>query len=120
MPDLAPKKSARLVVGETFDIRYFNGTYKLFDDGRRSGTLTLKVDDQGVVEGAFYSDRDGRKFEVKGRVGMPAHAIQFTIKFPRSEQEYRGMLFTGDGRALAGTSRLQDREAAFYATRIEE
>ena len=29
-------------------------------------------------------------------------------------------MFTGDGKALAGTSRLADREAAFYAMREEE
>jgi hypothetical protein len=30
------------------------------------------------------------------------------------------MLFTGDAKALAGTSRIADREAAFYATRVDE
>lgn len=120
MPDLVPKKAGKLVVGETFSPRYFNGTFKLFDDGRRAGTLTLKVDEEGFVDGSFYSDKDGQKYEVKGRLGMPNHGIQFVIKLPRTEIDYKGMLFTGDGKALAGTSRLQEREAAFYATRVEE
>ena len=46
--------------------------------------------------------------------------MRFTVTFPRSEQVFQGMLFTGDGKALAGTSRIADREAAFYAVRIEE
>jgi hypothetical protein len=29
------------------------------------------------------------------------------------------MLFTGTGKAIAGTSRMADRDAAFYATREE-
>jgi hypothetical protein len=120
LSDAAPKKGDKLVVGEKFETRYFNGSYRLFDDGRRSGTLRLEVDDEGYVSGALYSDKDGAKYEVRGRVGMPAHSIQFTVKFPRTEQEFRGMLFTGDGKALAGTSRMLEREAGFYAVRLEE
>jgi hypothetical protein len=120
LPEATPKKTEKLVVGDTFEVRYFNGTYKLYDDGRRSGTLTVKVDAEGFVEGSFYSDKDGQKYDVKGRVAMPSHSIVFTIKLPRTEQEFRGMLFTGDGKALAGTSRLEQREAGFYAVRVEE
>jgi hypothetical protein len=119
-PATAAPKPTRPVVGETFETRFFNGTYKLHDDGRRSGTLTLTVDDVGEVTGTFYSDKDGRKYDVLGKVGTPRHAIQFTIKFPRVEQTFQGYLFTGDGKALAGTSKLQDREAGFYATRVGE
>ncbi len=120
LPDVVPKKGPKLVVGDTFEPRYFNGTYKLYDDGRRSGTLNLKVDEEGAVSGAYYSDKDGQKYEVHGRVGMPQHAIQFTIKFPRSEQTFQGFLFTGDGQYLTGSSRLAEREAGFYARRVEE
>ncbi len=120
LPEAAPKKTSKLVIGETFDTRYFNGTYKLSDDGRRSGKLTLQVDDEGEVTGAYYSDKDGQKYEVKGRIGTPKHAIQFTIKFPRTQQVFQGWLFTGDAKAITGSSRLQDREAGFYALRIDE
>jgi hypothetical protein len=120
LPDVVPKKGPKLVVGDAFEPRYFNGTYKLYDDGRRSGTLNLKVDEEGAVSGAYYSDKDGQKYEVRGRVGMPQHAIQFTIKFPRSEQTFQGFLFTGDGQYLTGSSRLAEREAGFYARRVEE
>jgi hypothetical protein len=119
LPEATPKKSGQLVIGDTFESRYFNGTYKLQDDGRRSGTLTLRVADDGEVTGSYYSDKDGRKYEVTGKLGAARHAIQFTIKFPRSEQVFHGWLFTGDGRALTGFSRLLGREAGFYALRAE-
>jgi hypothetical protein len=120
LPDVEPKKGPRLVVGEKFDPKYYNGTYHLYDDGRRSGKLTLKVDDDGSVSGAYYSDRDGTKYEVRGKVGTPAHSIEFTVQLPRVEQTFKGWLFTGDGQFLTGSSRLNDREAGFYARRIEE
>jgi hypothetical protein len=120
LPQAAPKKATKLVVGEVFEPRYFNGTYKLYDDGRRSGKLTLRVADNGEVTGAYYSDKDGQKYEVKGKISTPKHAIQFTVKFPQSVQTFQGMLFTGDGKALTGTSRLQDRETGFYALRVDE
>ena len=119
-PEASPKKGTKLVVGEKFEPAYFNGKYTLFDDGRRSGTLVLKVAESGDVDGFYYSDKDGQKYEVAGKVGNPKHQVEFTITFPRTAQYFRGMLFTGDGRAMAGTSRLQERDTAFYAVRIEE
>lgn len=119
-PAVEPKKAGKFVMGEKFEPRYFTGAFRLHDDGRRSGRLVLKVDDDGRdVTGWYYSDKDGQKYEVRGKVGSPAHAIEFTVKFPRTEQSFRGMLFTGDGKAMAGTSRMIDREAAFYAVREE-
>jgi len=53
-------------------------------------------------------------------VGVPQHVVEFTVQFPRVEQTFKGWLFTGDARAIAGTSRLNEREAGFYAVRIEE
>jgi hypothetical protein len=117
---LEPKGSSKVVVGETFEPRYFNGSYKLFDDGRRSGTLKLEVAEDGTVGGAYYSDKDGQKYELHGKIGAPTHSIRFTVTFPRSEQTFQGMLFTGDGKALTGTSRIGEREAGFYALRVEE
>ena len=109
-----------VVMGEKFDPKYFAGNFRLFDDGRRSGKLTLKVDDEGGVTGSYYSDKDGQKYDVQGKIGTPHHSIEFRVKFPRSEQVFKGMLFTGDGKAIAGTSRLVEREAGFYAVRGEE
>jgi hypothetical protein len=120
LPGAQPKKTEKVVIGETFEPRYFNGTYKLYDDGRRSGILTLQVGKDGDVTGSYFSDKDGRKYEVDGRIGTPRHSIQFTIRFPRTEQVFQGWLFTGDGKALTGSSRLLDRETGFYAVRVEQ
>lgn len=118
-PTVTPKKGAKLVVGDKFEAKYFNGTFKLYDDGRRSGKVILKVAADNKVTGWYYSDKDGAKYEIKGKVGNPLHAIEFTVKFPRSEQTFKGMLFTGNGQALAGSSKLAERTTAFYAIRQE-
>lgn len=120
IPDVVPKKAEKLEIGATFEMRYFNGKYKLHDDGRRSGKLNLEVTESGEVSGVFYSDRDGAKYDVVGKAGNPRHAISFTIKFPQVEQTFTGFMFTGDGKAMAGTSKMQEREAAFYAVRVDE
>lgn len=120
LADAAPKKTATLVVGETFEARYYNGKFKLYDDGRRSGTLTLQLENGNELTGAYYSDKDGAKYEVKGRIGTPLHSFEFTIKFPRSEQTFRGWMFTGDAKALVGASKLVDRETGFYAVRVQD
>jgi hypothetical protein len=120
LPEAAPPKTGKFVAGSAFEPRYINGTYKLHDDGRRSGTLVLKVGDDGEVTGSYYSDNGGRRSEVTGKVGTPRYSIQFTVHFPRSRQEFHGWLFTGDGKVLTGTSRLQDHEAGFYAVRTED
>jgi hypothetical protein len=115
-----PKKGTKLVVGEKFEPRYFTGIYNLYDDGRRSGMLHLKVHENNIVSGAYYSDKDGAKYELEGKVGTPAHSIQFVVTYPRTVQHFTGMLFTGDGRAITGFTRLQDRETGFYAVRVEQ
>ena len=120
LPEANPKKGPKVVVGEKFEPRYFNGVYKLYDDGRRSGTLQLQVLDNGDVDGWYYSDKDGQKYEVTGKVGNPNHSIQFKVTFPRTIQLFQGFMFTGDGKAITGTSRLQERETGFYAVRLDE
>ncbi len=120
LPEATPKKGTKFVMGDKFDPKYFAGKFKVHDDGRRSGILTLKVDDDGEISGGFVSDKDGQEYDVVGKIATPKHSIAFTVKWPRAEQTFRGWLFTGDGLAIAGTSKLQDREGGFYATRIEE
>lgn len=121
LPEANPPKTGKLVVGEKFDMRYFNGSYKLFDDGRRSGVMHIKVADNGNVTGHYYSDKDGQKYDVEGKISAnPKHLIDFTITYPRTIQTFTGYLFTGDGRAMTGFSRLETRETGFYALRIED
>ena len=119
LAEAAPAKPDKVVIGEKFEPKYFNGKFKLYDDGRRSGELVLKVDDDGIVSGAYYSDKDGAKYDIRGKVGMPDYAIHFSVQFPRAEQTFQGFLFSGDGKHLAGTSVMNEREAGFYAIREE-
>jgi hypothetical protein len=120
IPGVVPKKAPKLVVGETFETRFIAGRYKLHDDGRRTGTLHLEVSDSGEITGTFTSDKDGREYEVQGKAGTPKHAVQFAIKFPATTQTFTGYMFTGDGKAIAGTTKMLEREAGFYAERIED
>jgi hypothetical protein len=119
LADAAPKRPGKFVLGEKFEAKYFNGTFKLHDDGRRSGTLRLRVSAGGSVSGAYYSDKDGRKYELTGKVGTPPYVIEFTVKYPRTEQTFRGLMFTGTGKAIAGTARMAGTETGFYALREE-
>src|SRR5262249_8091769 len=120
LPEAKPKKTGKLVVGPVFEAKYFEGKYKLYDDGRRTGTLQLSVDAKGNVTGSYVSGKDGNKSEVAGKLGTPAHSITFTIVFPRSRQTFTGWMFTGDGSTITGSSRLQERDTGFYAVREEE
>jgi hypothetical protein len=120
LPGLEPGKSEKFQPGSKFEAKHIAGTYRLFDDGRRAGTLRLKVNADNDVTGTFISDRDGAEYEVRGAAGNPAHKIRFTIKFPQTEPSFEGYVFTGDARAMAGVSKLIDREAAFYAVRVTE
>jgi hypothetical protein len=117
-----PKRSQRPSAGATFEPHFFLGAYKLYDDGRRSGELHLKkISDKGEVTGVFYSDQGGKEYDVEGKIGVPSpYAIQFKIFYPQTFQTFEGLMFTGDGRAIAGTSQLQQRETGFYAVRIED
>jgi hypothetical protein len=117
---VVPKKAPKLVVGEAFETRFFAGRYKLHDDGKRSGLLKLDVNESGEITGTFTSDKDGREYEVQGKAGMPKHAATFTIRFPATTQTFTGYMFTGDGKAIAGTTKMLEREAGFYAERMED
>jgi hypothetical protein len=121
LPEANPPKTGKLVVGDKFEMHYFNGAYKLYDDGRRSGTMHIKVAENGVVTGHYFSDKDGQKYEVEGKVSSSTkNMIDFTITYPRVIQTFTGFLFTGDGKAMTGSSRLDNRETGFYALRIED
>jgi hypothetical protein len=120
IPGVVPKKAPKFVAGEVFETRFFAGKYKMSDDGRRTGELRLEVTENGEVNGVFVSDRDGREYDVTGKAGTPKHQITFTIKFPATTQTFNGFMFTGNGKGIAGTTKLAEREAGFYAERVEE
>lgn len=120
LPDAVRRKSDKFTFGGKFEPKYFNGVFKLHDDGRRSGTLRLKITEDNDVQGTFVSDRDGREYEVRGSIAKPNHKILFTIQFPQTVQSFEGHMFAGDGKAMAGTSKMQERDAGFYALRVPE
>jgi hypothetical protein len=120
LPGTEAIKAAKPTIGETFDPQYFNGTYRLHDNGRRTAKLTLKIEADGTVSGEYISDDTGRSYDVYGKIQSPKHQIQFFVKFPQTEQSFQGFLFTKDAQAICGSSRMQDREFGFYALRSEE
>jgi hypothetical protein len=120
LPGTEANKSGRLTIGDTFEPRHFTGVFKLHDDGRRTARLTLKVEADGQVSGQYVSDQSGREYEVFGKVENPKHRIQFTVRFPQSEQVFTGMMFTRDGKAICGTTKLQEKEFGFFAVRADE
>ncbi len=119
LPEAAPQGVRRLETGEKFDPQYFNGTYRLHDDGRRTGILRLAVGEGGDITGTFVSDANGREYSVQGSVGRPNYKVQFVVQFPQTQQEFTGFMFTGNGKALAGISKMEERETGFYALRLE-
>jgi hypothetical protein len=121
LAEVDPKRAPRPAIGTTFEPRFFAGVYKLYDDGRRSGELHLKVHENGDVTGDYYSDKDGKKYDVEGKAGTPsAHAIEFKVFYPQTFQTFQGLMFTGDGRAITGSSKLLNTETGFYAVRVED
>lgn len=121
LPGTEIKKTARPAPDEPYRPEFFNGTFRLYDDGRRQGILRLQVDSEGNLSGEFLSDATGNKYPVSGKVGPnPRHFVQFTIKFPQSVQHFSGYIFTRGGSAICGSSKFQDRDAGFYAVRVDE
>jgi hypothetical protein len=110
--DAAPKPSATRIV-QSSD---FSGRYRLFANGQWTGTLDLQVRDGDVV-GRFRSDQTGRSYPVSGETGSPAHRIRFTVRLPRTEQDYEGYLFSEGKGAIAGVTSLLARPFGFFAIR---
>jgi len=82
--------------------------------------MKLEINESGEITGTYTSDKDGKEYPVEGKAGTPKHAVTFTIKFPATMQAFTGYMFTGDGKAIAGTTKILEREAGFYAERVEE
>jgi hypothetical protein len=104
--------------GRTVRAGDFTGRYHLFANGQWSGLLELKVDEAGAVSGRFRSDSSGAAYPVSGQVlpNVP-HKVSFRIKFPRTQQDYEGFLWTEGKGAMAGTLTMLDRAYGFFAVR---
>ena len=96
----------------------FNGRYSLMANGQISGALDLSVDPDGMVSGRFRSDRNGAVYPVTGKVAADLpRKIEFAIEFPRSKQDYEGLLWTEEKNAFAGTVQILDHPYSFFAIR---
>jgi hypothetical protein len=104
--------------GKAIVARDFAGRYQLQADGRWSGLLELQVAADRQVTGRFRSEALGTSYPVNGQVSAESpQRIEFTIKFPRIEQEYTGYLWTEGKTALAGSFTMADRTFGFFALR---
>ncbi len=96
----------------------FNGRYTLVANGQTSGALELSVDGGGDISGRFRSDRNGSVYPVTGKVAADLpRRIEFEIKFPRTRQNYEGLLWTEDKNVFAGTARIVEHPYSFVAVR---
>lgn len=110
--------AARPTLGRAVLPADFNGRYRLYANGQWSGTLDLKVDPAGVVSGRFRSDLNGTSYQVAGQVAAEVpQKVSFTITFPRTRQDYEGLLWTEGKGAMAGTLTMLDRAYGFFALR---
>jgi hypothetical protein len=118
MKEVAPPKGGKVAVGAAFGPQSFSGGYDFDDDGKRTGELHLKADAKGTITGSFYSAAGGNKYEVEGQVyPNPKNKVDLRIIYPRSVQQITGWMYVSDGRAIVGSSTLNDRESGFTATR---
>lgn len=96
----------------------FNGRYTLVANGQTSGALELSVEAGGEVSGRFRSDRNGSVYPVTGKVAADLpRRIEFEIRFPRTRQNYEGLLWTEDKNVFAGTARIVEHPYSFIAVR---
>ncbi len=104
--------------GKAIVARDFAGRYLLQADGRWSGLLELQVAADRQVTGRFRSEAQGTSYPVNGLVSAESpQKIEFTIKFPRTEQEYTGFLWSEGKNVLAGSFTMTDRTFGFFAVR---
>jgi hypothetical protein len=115
---VAPSSPGRPSSGRAVLPTDFNGRYSLMANGQISGALDLSVDPDGMVSGRFRSDRNGAVYPVTGKVAADLpRKIEFTIQFPRSKQDYDGLLWTEEKNAFAGTVQILDHPYSFFAIR---
>ena len=104
--------------GKTLIPHDFAGKYRLFADGRWSGTIELEVAADRQILGRFRSEANGVSYAVTGQVAVdPPNKAIFTVKFPRTEQDYDAFLWTEGKNAIAGTFVMTDRVFGFVAIR---
>ncbi len=95
-----------------------SGRYRLVANGQWTGSLEIKADDQGVVQGRFRSDQTGSSYRVAGQVESGTrNMVRFSVVLPRARMEFDGWLWTEGKGAMAGSMTLLDRTYGFFALR---
>ena len=118
-PPSLPKATTGLPSeGRVVRIADHAGNYRLMANGQWSGVLALAVDADGKVTGTFSSEATGTAYPVSGKVDMGSpQNLQFTIDFPRTKQEYQGVLWSEGKNVIAGTLTMAARVFSFVAVR---
>jgi biopolymer transport protein ExbD len=94
------------------------GQFRLIANGQWTGRLELAVDPAGVVSGKFQSDASGSSYTVTGQVDpVKPRKTQFSIQFPRTRQDYQGILWTEGKQVMTGRMSMLDQEFGFMAIR---
>ncbi len=115
LPQTAPGSPTEGRVVRPADL---SGRFRLAANGQWSGLLELKVDPAGSVSGSFRSDASGSAYPVTGKVDPQLHQkVQFAIQFPRSRQDYQGVLWTEGKQVMAGTLAMLGQDFSFVAVR---
>ncbi len=118
LPAQVAKGAPRPSIGRAVFPADFNGRYQLVANGQWSGVLDLKVGDDKSVKGRFRSDLNGASYAVEGEVGVDVpQKITFRVDFPRTHQDYEGLLWTEGKGAMAGTATMMNRSFGFFAIR---
>ena len=96
----------------------FSGRFRLSVNGQSSARLELAVDPAGTVSGTFQSESSGSVYPVSGKVDpQTPQKLGFSVKFPRSRQDFTGLLWSEGKNVLAGTASMLNREFSFIALR---
>lgn len=96
----------------------FLGRYRLVLDGKWAGTMDLAEVQGRDVVGRFRSEPNGSSYPISGRIdpGSP-NALAFTLRFPRSELQFQGRLWSEGKSGLSGTYTSLDKTFGFVAVR---
>jgi hypothetical protein len=117
LPALPKPRGDRPSQGRVVRPSDYNGSYRLTANGVWSGLLELKVDAEGTVSGDFRSDAGGAAYPVEGKTTAGDHGVTFTIRFPRTKQDYTGWLW-GEGKdVMAGSVVMIGQTFSFVAVR---
>ena len=111
-PRRKPKKAPKLVVGERSKPRFVAGR----PAGRRRPAVRHAEagGDRAERSAGRSSDKDGRGTTCRARRGRRSTRSR-SRSYPATTQTFTGYVFTGDARAIAGTTKMPSREAGFCA-----